>query len=70
MMLAILVIMPVIVINTGNETASASDVVSQFMDCIQPMPIVDSLKSDCWGSGVGPNLKWIKTSGHLARLDI
>lgn len=51
---AVLVIMPVIAIKTGNVTASASDVVSQFMDCIQPIPIVDSLKSDCWGSGVGP----------------
>ncbi len=27
--------------------------VSQFMDCVQPMPIVDKLTTDCWGSGVG-----------------
>ncbi len=27
--------------------------VGQFMDCVQPMPIVDKLTTDCWGSGVG-----------------
>lgn len=34
-----------------KDTQKAS--VSQFMDCILPMPIVDKLTIDCWGSGVG-----------------
>lgn len=52
-MATVLVIMPVLTIKTGNVTVSASDVVSQFMDCIQPMPIVEALSSNCWGSVVG-----------------
>ena len=34
-----------------ENTQKAS--VSQFMDCILPMPIVDMLTTDCWGSVVG-----------------
>ena len=34
-----------------KDTQKAS--VSQFMDCILPMPIVDKLTIDCWGSSVG-----------------
>lgn len=34
-----------------SDTEKAS--VSQFMDCFLPMPIVDELTTDCWGSGVG-----------------
>ncbi len=35
-----------------DDTQPAS--VSQFMDCFEPMPIVGELRTDCWGSGVGP----------------
>lgn len=34
-----------------KDTQKAS--VSQFMDCLLPMPIVDKLTEDCWGSVVG-----------------
>ena len=37
--------------NKPKDIQKAS--VSQFMDCILPMPIVDELTTNCWGSGVG-----------------
>lgn len=32
------------------ETAKAESQITQFMDCIEPMPIIGSLSEDCWGA--------------------
>ena len=33
-------------LSVTSETAG----VTQFMDCFEPMPIVESLSTDCWGA--------------------
>lgn len=39
--------------NIGTRDYSDAEPSEQFMDCIQPMPIVEELTQDCWGAGVG-----------------
>lgn len=38
-----------------QDNEDQSDEITQFMDCFQPMPVIESLTSDCWGAEeVGP----------------
>jgi len=38
-----------------SSTTNGESTVTQFMDCIEPMPIIEGLSSDCWGAAeVGP----------------
>lgn len=40
---------------TDTRKAEEGSVAEQFMDCIEPMPIVEGLSTDCWGAKqVGP----------------
>lgn len=35
-------------------SAEEESEITQFMDCFMPMPIIEELTEDCWGSRVGP----------------
>lgn len=40
---------------TAAKTAAKEDMAAQFMDCFEPMPIINKLSEDCWGvEKVGP----------------
>ena len=40
----------VVVSASGNASENVSQNPIAFMDCFEPMPIVENLSSDCWGA--------------------